>query len=92
MPPVICPDEILEEEVERRRKAKFEDEIPKVQPLRMVNPDNLNPLSDLSKSYIDQLAEMEPYEDNKLIQYVFEAAMELFFGKEVWPWVRKRLQ
>jgi hypothetical protein len=88
----LCPDYILEAEVERRKAKKRLDEIPKVQPLRMVDPDNLKPLQDLCQSYIDQLAEPEPYCDEKLEHYIFEAAIALFFGKDVWTWVKKRLQ
>jgi hypothetical protein len=84
----LCPDYILEAEVERRKKQKFEDEIPK--PRSEINAQTLQPVADLCQSYIDQLAQVEPYADDKLRQFVFEAAMEVFFGKEVWVWVKKR--
>lgn len=82
-----CPIEMLEAEVKRREKEKFQDEIPK--PVFATMHD-FKPLVDLCQSYIDQLAESEPYADDKLRQYVFEAAMAAVFGKDVWIWVKKR--
>jgi hypothetical protein len=85
------PLDLLEAEVEERKKQQFQDEIPKIQN-GLALDEKLVPLVDLCSSYISQLAEKEPYADEKLRQYVFEAAMELVFGKEVWTWVKKRVQ
>lgn len=86
-----CPDDILQAEVERRQSKKRLDEIPKLQ----VYPepdDPIRPLMDLCYSYISQLAEEEPYDDEKVKDYIFEAAIECFFGKDVWIWIKKRLE
>jgi len=83
-------DEELEAEVKRRADEKAKREIPKVN--MEVTAAMLHPLADLCASYIEQLAEDEPYADEKLKDYIFEAAIELFYGKDVWKWVNPRLQ
>jgi len=85
-----CPDDVLQAEVIRREHEKKEAEIPKVRP--HIDAATLQPLANICQSYIDQLAEEEPYADDKLRQYAFEAAMEVFYGKGVWEWIKKRLQ
>ena len=45
----------------------------------------------LCQEYIDQLAE-DDYVDDDLEHYIFEAAMELAFGKGVWKWINARLR
>ncbi len=82
-----CPTDLLEAELEKRKKQEFEEEIPK--PVFATLQDFL-PVVDLCQSYIGQLAEKEPYADEKLRQYIFEAAMAAVFGKDVWVWVKKR--
>lgn len=86
-----CPDDILEAEILRREEVRKRMETPKL----IRDPSEnapLRTLRDLSQSYIDQLAEEPAYDDNKVVNYIFEAVIEYFFGKDVWIWVRKRLQ
>lgn len=89
-----APTDLLEAELEKRKRREFLDEIPKLQvdPTGTVEVAKLSPLMDYCASYISQLADDEPYADDKLRQYIFEAAMEAFFGKDVFKWVNKRLR
>jgi hypothetical protein len=49
-------------------------------------------LRSLCQSYIDELAKEEGYVDEDLEHYIFEAAMEACFGKDVWKWINARMK
>ena len=67
----------LEEELRRRE----EEEKPK----QIAAPD-LTKLRKICQEYIDSLAR-DKYVDGDLDHYIFEAAMETVFGKNVWDWI-----
>ena len=84
-----CPDDILEAEIVRRMHEKKLAEIPQRLAYTVAS---FQTVEQYCQSYIDQLAEDEPYADDRIRQYVFEAAMEALYGKGVWEWIKKRLQ
>lgn len=78
------PDEELEAEMERRRKAKEEAARPKP----VDNPD-FGILLDQCAEYIKQLS-ASGYYDEDLKDYVFEAAVEAIYGRNIWDWAREK--
>lgn len=52
---------------------------------------NLEKLRNICQDYINFIDNDEEYhEDNDYKEYIFEAAMETVFGKEVWTYVNNR--
>ena len=75
--------EELQAELERR-KASGE----KLKPELLAAPD-LSKLKLLCVSYLDAVAEDEV--DDDMDRYIFEAAMEAFYGGSVWEYVNERV-
>lgn len=76
-------DEQLEEELKRRQTRKKLD---KPEP---VEKPSLVQLCRLCREYIDELDE-KGYVDDDMNHYIFEAAMEACFGKDVWNYINAR--
>ena len=76
--------EKLEEVLEKKKKEKKDREKPKVIPM---SDDKLPNLRKQCADYLDEVASGHVSEDTE--HYIFEAAVELFYGKGVWDWVNK---
>ena len=76
-----CSEEELLSEIERRKKAK------EVLPYLRFEPD-LESLKQCIKDYIELVAKDEEDEDDK--QWIFETALEAFYGKDIWKWINQR--
>lgn len=77
-------DEDLQRELERRANLKKKASKPE-----QLNPHgSLETLRELCQSYIDTIAD-EGYVDEDHKDYIFEAAMEVFFGGDVWDWINR---
>jgi len=55
---------------------------------KILEPD-FDELRALVDEYIDALSIHERYKD--IEAYVFEAAIEAFYGKDVWGWVNQKI-
>ena len=77
-------EEALRAELERREREKKARAIP--QPL--ASPDWAR-VTEYCHSYVDQKAK-QGWVNDDLKQYIFEAALEAVFGKNVWPWINAR--
>lgn len=73
----------LQAELERRKKVHS----PKPAQVQIVN---LEPLWKLCTAYINDLDE-KGYVDEDHSHYIFEAAMEVFYGKGVWNWINSKI-
>jgi len=73
-------DELLEE-IELRKKRK-----PNPQKVK-----NFGLLIDLCIKYIETIARGEYMKDDAE-HYIFEAAMEGAYGKDIWKWINERLK
>lgn len=51
---------------------------------------NHHELSVLVQQYVDYVDGDEYHEDNDYSQYIFEAAMEAYYGKDYWKWHNTR--
>lgn len=56
----------------------------KPEPLPIVNH---HELSVLVKQYIDFVASPEYHEGNDFKSYIFEAALEAYYGKDIWKFI-----
>jgi hypothetical protein len=54
----------------------------------LIELPDISKLSKMCQEYIDQLEE-EEYVGDDFREYIFECALETFFGKEVWAFVNK---
>lgn len=62
--------------------------IPK--PEMIENPD-LDKLKKICQEYVNFVEDdNEYYEDNDFEHYIFETAIETFFGKSSWKWINER--
>jgi len=78
------PVEELQAEIERRDKIRREQEKPKQ--LACID------LSELKAQCAYQIESLESGDyREKQYQYIYEAAMEAFYGKNVWEWINKKL-
>ena len=59
-------------------------------PQQLENQD-FSKVAKLCREYIEEL-DREDYVDDDLETYIFEAAIEAVFGKDVWIWINKRLK
>ena len=76
--------EQLEAELEKRKQKKEE----KVKPKPISNPDWIH-VETLCQEYVDMLFRGgKDYGD--FDDYIFEAAIEAVFGKDVWSWIGAR--
>ena len=75
-------DEELQAEIERRKEEKA---LPK--PKAVENPD-FSMVVDYCKSYIDDLYN-KGWVDDDMEYYVFEAAIQAVFGKDIFDWIKK---
>ena len=54
---------------------------------------DIDALRDICQDYIDFIDNDEEYhEDNKFKSYIFEIAVELIFGKDIWEFINNRQQ
>ncbi len=79
-------DEELRDEVERRKVAQEEERKPKQ--LAVIDDSTLR---ESCQEYIDSVGENEDRDCN-LENFVFEAALEAVFGKQVWKWFNESLE
>jgi len=74
--------EELKEEVDRRKKEN-------TKPIPLINQgflEDWDATRNLCRKYINDIAK-DHYADDDLKYYIFEAAMEAVFGKNLWAWV-----
>lgn len=76
----------LQEELEQRRHLEEEANKPKM--LERIDPSGV---CKLCQGYIDDLAE-KGYTDEDDAHYIFEAAMEMCFGRDVWDWINEKMR
>lgn len=77
-------DEDLQAELDRREENRRKKAIPQ----QLSSPDFI-PLQEICQNYIDELAAgCRPDDDCE--HYVFEAAIECCFGKDVWNWINRQ--
>ncbi|MCP4990913.1 MAG: hypothetical protein GY928_34180 [Colwellia sp.] len=50
---------------------------------------DIAPLREVCQQYIDDLEE-HGYADEDFDYYIYEAAITMFFGKDVWQWINHR--
>jgi hypothetical protein len=77
-------DAELEAEMARRKAEKEAAKRPKPLP----EPDFSNVVKQCAE-YIKQLS-ADGYYDDDTKQYIFEAAVEAVYGRDVWDWVREK--
>lgn len=75
-------DSDLETELKRREKQET-----KPKPRCESWIDDLKPIVAICKLYIDSLHGGEYFKDHE--HYIFEVAMDLVYGKQVWNWIRE---
>ncbi len=73
----------LRQEIEKRKIAET-----KPKPLTIYTNPDVAKFQKLCSQYIDSLAGEEYFKDHEY--YIFEAAIELFYGKDVWDWINER--
>jgi len=56
----------------------------------LVSAPDLKDLRDVCIEYIDFIDGDDYHEDNDYAHYIFEAALETVYGKNVWNWINKR--
>lgn len=74
----------LRKELERREIEEKTQAIP-----RAVESPDLTALKEICREYIDDLAE-DGRADEDYNEYVFEVAIQTFYGDSVWEWVSAR--
>jgi hypothetical protein len=52
---------------------------------------DIGPLSEICSGYLDYLDSKEYHEDNDYDSLIFEAAMEMFYGKDIWKWINEKM-
>lgn len=57
---------------------------------QMINYPNFDELKKLCEEYINVVDE-DGYEDDDLTSFIFEKAIEAFYGKDIWEWVDEKL-
>ena len=57
----------------------------------MLKKINTAPLLELCQSYIDDLYK-NGYEPKDIEHWIYEAVVEMAFGKDVWSWINKQLK
>lgn len=50
------------------------------------------PLLVMCKGYIDFIDSDDYHEDNLYKQQIYEASMELFYGKDVWKYINSKIK
>ena len=73
----------LRQEIERRKIALTK---PKIR--NDISISDFVKLQDLCEQYIEMMAGGEYFKDSDV--HISEAAVELFYGKDVWSWISKR--
>ena len=79
-------DEALQKELERRAQAKSGSNRPP-----RLDPIDVSELCKLCEEYLTQ-CEREGYVDDDLRRYIFEEALEMFYGGDVWKYVNALLK
>lgn len=74
-------DENLEAEIERRKAANS-------CPQQLTNPD-IDSLKKVLYNGVQSVIDNEGYSGKDFEHYVFEAAMEAFYGHDIWKWWNK---
>jgi hypothetical protein len=82
------PIEELQAEIERREKVKRKQEKP-----RLLEESSID-LSMLRNACAEQIniIEDDSFNYEKYKQYIYEKAMEAFYGINVWAWINKKLK
>jgi DNA repair exonuclease SbcCD ATPase subunit len=75
--------EQLQSELEQRKNGIEKQKLPE-----RVSKPVLDELEILCKNYLEAVASRQDIEDLK--QYIFESAIESYYGKNVWSWVSGR--
>jgi len=74
----------LEVELERRRKVVGRP------PLK--SSIDLISLRDICSQYMDEVERGEICDDSDNEHYIFETAIETFYGKDVWTWINDKIK
>ncbi len=72
------------------RTKKFKSELPKPEMLPDSEMD-LSVLKEILQSCIDEIWGDNYHEDNDNAQYVYESAIEAFFGEGIWDKINEQL-
>lgn len=75
-------DEELEAEIQRRKVAAI------TKP-ELLDVPNIIKIRQAVMEYIEFMGSHDYYEDNDHSRWVFEAAVEAFYGKDAWHWLNK---
>ncbi len=81
---VVEPEKVEETEIQ---EVDFEYPKPEMIPL---GDTDLTTLQEICQNYIDYVDSPEYHEDNDFKQYIFETAIETFFGKDAWDFINNR--
>ena len=74
----------LREELKRRKVA---EEKPKIR--KITFPVDSYKLQEACRKYINMMSNECQFKDEEKV-HIFEAAIELFYGEDVWDWIQKR--
>ena len=74
----------LEEELHSRKEVQRQSDKP-----CMIEDPDYKALRYLCQKYIDDLY-VHSWVDDDLREYIFEAAMKILFGPDVWDWINKQ--
>jgi chorismate mutase len=80
--------EQLVQELKRREKKAKELAKPKMLAVPARNPEYLEKVC---QEYIDFIASDEYHEDNDYKNYIYENAIEMLFGSEIWEWINSKM-
>ena len=76
--------EAIEEELERRKKLQEQREKP-----TQLESFDLGPLMKIGEEYIEFLMSDDHGEGSEWDHYIYETAVEMLYGKDVWDWINK---
>ena len=79
-------DKELEAELARRKKVAS---LPKPCMLTQIDAKKLDELRELCLSYLDSVS-IDAVDDD-MEHYIFETAIEVFYGDKIWGYINKRL-
>lgn len=77
----------LIKEIEKRG---HEEEKIESMPAPLENPD-FSSVIELCKNQILEMTKADYCEDNDSDHYIYEAAMQAIYGKDVWEWINKQI-
>jgi hypothetical protein len=82
------PTEDLKAELNRREKSRL---ISKPEMIDHIDNSNVDKLRSLCRKYIDAI-DIKGCVDDDHALYIFEEALEVFFGIQVWEWINSKVE